>query len=144
MSNARPERSDGDSALADAGITLTGSHLIAFGQRYRLDAIASYGPELKKRQYLKPVIAGGAGLLCVMLSFGAFEGPRTSAGLVFLGVGVLLMLDSAAWTMMARRNATVELVSTTGHRWRVELPDRELMPKLLAALDNATGGSGRR
>jgi hypothetical protein len=45
---------------------------------------------------------------------------------------------------MARRNATVELVSTTGHRWRVQLPDPALMPKLLEALDTATGGSGRR
>jgi hypothetical protein len=144
MATARPERNDGDTALADAGITLTASHLIAFGQRYRLDAIASYGPELQPRHYRKPVVAGGAGLLCIALSFGAFEGPGTSAGLVFLGVGVLLILDSVTWALMARRNATVELVSTTGHRWRVELPDRALMPKLLEALDTATGGSGRR
>lgn len=144
MSANRPERNDETAALSDAGITLTETHLIAYGQRYRLEAIASYGPEDQPRRFLKPILAGASALLCTLLAFSAFDGPSTSAGLVVLGVGVLLLVDAVAWTLMARRSATLELASTTGHRWRISLPDPTLLPVLMDALDRATGGGRRR
>ena len=130
-----------DEALTDAGIEVTHAHLIAGGHRYLLSAIASYGPERRPKHFRAPIGAFLAGVACLAVSVLVLGGPSTSLGLAGLGVGFLLVVDGAIWAFIAGRSPALELVTLSGHRARVRLDDALLLPRLLQALDEATGGA---
>lgn len=136
-----PRERTRDDALAEAGIEITQSHLIVEGRRYVLSAIAAYGPERHQRHYRAPVVAFLAGLACLAVAFAAFEGPRTSFGLLCLGLGALLVVDGSMWAVIARKTPALEILTTSGRRARVSLPSAELLPRVLTALDEATAAA---
>lgn len=144
MDAGRRDRTENADALAAAGVTLTPSHLIVGQRRFRLENIVVYGPDERPRHYRVPVLAFLTSIACVIVSFEALDGPTTTAGLVLLGLGVLLGLDATALTVMARRAPTLEIITTGGLRHCVALPSPEVMPILLTALDDALAGGGRR
>lgn len=144
MDAGRRDRNENAEALTAAGLTLTHSNLMAGQRRFRLDAIVSYGPEARPRHYRAPVIAFGAALACVLVSVQMLDGLGSTAGLVVFGIGLLLALDATALMVMARREPTLEVITTAGTRHSIALPNPELLPIVLTALDDALTGGGRR
>lgn len=137
------ERTGAEAVLAEAGLELTPTHLVANGYRFRLDTIVAYGPEQRTKHYRKPVLAVFSGIGCCALAFGTLGGLEESLGKAVAGLGVLLALNGILWVLMARRSPAVELVSNTGDRWRLPLPAEAMLPTVLAALDGAMGASRR-
>lgn len=138
------QRTDVEVILAGAGLEFTPTHLIAQGYRIRLDAIAAYGPERQLKHFRKPVLAFLFALVCVAITFFGFDGIHDSAGQVFAGVALLLAVNGTMWLLMAVRSPAVELILTTGARERLPLASKAMLPAVLAAIDGATGGGGRR
>jgi hypothetical protein len=138
----RKER-DKDEVLADAGIEVTQTHLIADGRRHSLAAIASYGPERKREHYRAPLVTGLSGGVFLLVGYAGLEGMASTAGTVALGLGALLLIDATVWALIAQRAPALELVSESGHRWRVSLPNAEVMTRVLTTLDEAMASSKR-
>jgi hypothetical protein len=144
MDANRRDRNEHSDALAAAGLALEQGRLVAGQRRFRLDSIAVYGPEERPRHYRAPVIAFGAGLVSVLIPFGLLDGLGSTAGLVVFGLGILLFIDASALMWIARREPSLELITVAGTRHSIPLPEPTLMPHVLAALDDAMGGGGRR
>ena len=132
-----------DEVLADAGIEVTQTHLVADGRRHSLAAIASYGPERKREHYRAPLVTGLSGAAAVLVGFAGLDGLASTAGTVAIGLGALLLIDATVWAVMARRAPALELVSESGHRWRVSLPNAEVMTRVLTCLDEAMSSTRR-
>jgi len=144
MDAGRRGQNENAEALAAVGVSLTPSHLISGERRLRLENIEAYGPEERPRHYRVPLVAFVTSTVLMVSAFALFEGLDNMPGLVVFGLGVLLGLDATVLTVMARREPTLEILTSGGYRHVVRLPSQALMPQLLTALDEALGGGGRR